>query len=291
MKKFVLLSIYCLLYYCSSAQLTEAQRVGKLNITTENKTGELLATDPLIGGKLYYKAAPISLKKGMGAVFFMQSNAFIPLIFLLTPQGKEFGTPGSRASKEGQEATISFIADSDTSFYVMLTSGQENKTGSFTYGFRILNPDQMIFNKNFNACQKIDYLINHWQLNWELISTTKESDEYKATAHTLAGEGSATITGGYQEKIYTGTDTSSAMAKFHYDKFCGIVEACISPAVWITQAEKKETTGLISTTHYITHFFLKGAKPDEAKKSFKMIRKLQWTVLGNAEVEVLLIFN
>ncbi len=301
MKKIIALLITCLPYCYSSAQLTEAQKVGKINITGDNKSGELLLTDPLIGGKLYFKTSPVTLKKGMGAVFFMESTVFPPLIFLMTPQGATFGTPGSKNIKDGQEAAVSYTADADTSFYVVFASAQENKTGPFTYSYRILNPDQMIFKKDFNACKKIDYLINQWQLYWELIPTTKEfyegddllgPYEYRATDHTLAGVNKAKIMGGYVEKIYTGRDTVSVMAKFNYTKFCDIIEACISPATWNTQIEKKETkTGLVTTTHYITHFFLKGAKPDEAKKSFKIVHKVPWPVSENFEVEVLLIFN
>lgn len=295
------LFILCFCILCCYSLI--AQRVSE-NIAEERKAGELLSTDPLIGGKLHYKAVPFALKKGMGAIFFMQSTAFTPLVFLMTAQGKEFGTPRSNPVKDEQEAIVSFIAAADTSFYIVLTSAQENRTGIFTYGYRLLQPDQMIFKKDFNGCQKIEYLINQWQLNWELIPSTKEfytdnddpldSYEYKATDHTLAGVSKAKIMGEYVEKMYGSRDTSDIMAKFHYSKFSNLAEGCINlkTAIWSTQTEKKETKiGAVTITQNITHFFLKGAKPDEAKKSFKIIHSVPWPIVGNYGVEVLLIFN
>jgi hypothetical protein len=208
MNRSVILCIFSFLICCFEVK---AQSV-KIGIASESQNGELKSTDPL-NGKQHYTGFPVTLKKGMGAIFFIQSKDFAPIVGLssLTEQ-KYFGLPYFKI-KDNKiiESRIAFTAPADTSFYVLLSSVEENKTGAFTYGYYMLDSSQMSFNENFSTCDRLAYLFNHWQLNWELIKVNEQvnfnkngltiSRENNFTKNTFEKGKAATFTKGHYEEI------------------------------------------------------------------------------------------
>ncbi len=145
----------------------------------------MLTTNPKFSDdKHYYKKMPFDLKAGQGIVFFMQCTAFTPLVVLMGKNGINFGT--QRELKTGKdtkakEARVAFIGQTeslpgskwlipaDSSFLVIFTSVEENATGKFSFGFKLIDSAQMNYSEDNSFCDRLNYLINHWQAEWDLM--------------------------------------------------------------------------------------------------------------------------
>src|SRR5438034_886556 len=120
----------------------------RLGVAQQGSKGELASTDP-VNGKQHFKTWPVPLKKGWGVVFFMQSSSFTPFTVLANSEGDFFGEKNLKDIPGGKEARVSFKAPADTSVTVIFSSAEDNKTGSFSFGYRILDSSQMQFNENY----------------------------------------------------------------------------------------------------------------------------------------------
>lgn len=288
-----------LLSLCS---LMAAAQTSVPGIKTGIDSSSLLSTDNRNNNR-YYKELPIQLKKGMGAVFYMESNAFKPyLIFFSTGDGKSFGVPHITKEKNGDRITISFTAPADTSFFLIFSSYEETVTGKFYYGYSILDSAQMAFSNDFTLCQRLHYLLNQWQANWELLPTTtghhidsedpEMSYDYRMTSNTLIRGANTEIDARYKEVLFS-TKEYGANDDF-YKKICKDIMACLDASQWESQSvveEEKisvysnETRGKI-----VTHFYIKGAK-GLPFKSFDVILNIDFTNILLKPYEVHLVFN
>jgi hypothetical protein len=135
MKKSFILSLVSLLVF-----VLQAGAQSDITPTVfENLQGELVLSDPL-SGKRYHKASPISLKKGEAVLFTMKSSAFKPYILFGTNQATMVM---GNLNESGTESKATFHAPADTSFFVIFTSMEENKTGKFSYGYKLLKAEQV----------------------------------------------------------------------------------------------------------------------------------------------------
>lgn len=135
MKKSSILFLITLLIF----DLQTGAQSDKTGTVVENLEGELLLSDPL-NGKQYYKVIPFSMKKGDAVLFKMKSNAFIPHILFATNQA--FIVMG-QINESRTESKVTFLAPADTSFFVVFTSMEENKTGKYSYDYHLLSADQV----------------------------------------------------------------------------------------------------------------------------------------------------
>jgi len=251
----------------------------------------------------HYKQLPITLQKGMGAVFYMESNEFRPYLVFLSPgDGNLIGT--TRVSKEngGDRVTVSFTSTADTSFYILFSTNDPGATGKFTYGYTVLEPDQMMFNTNFTFCQRLNYLINHWQSNWDLLPTTNQfhadtedpelSYNYRSTANSLIIGDAVEIVANYREVVFSTKDFTS-LNNF-YKKICEDITACLDASQWDSQTaiEEVKLSAYSDETRkkIVTHYFLKGAK-GEHLKSFDVLFNPDNSIGLLTPMEVVLVFN
>ena len=261
-------------------------------------SSNLLSTDNKNQNR-YYKELPITLKKGMGAVFNMETNAFKPYLILYSPgDGKSFGVPKITNENNGNRMSISFTAPADTTFYLIFSSNEENVTGKFYYGYSILDASQMTFSNDFSLCQKLGYLITQWQADWDLLPTSVEhhwdtkdpssSYDCRVTNNTLLKGSNTVINSQYKEILFSSKDNLAVME--FYSKICDDIAACLGED-WESKSENIEER--ISSyfeekrSYTVTHFFIKGAK-GQPYKNFEVYRK---QVGLNLLYEVQLVFN
>ena len=254
---------------------------------------QLVSTDP-VNEKHYYKTVPVSMKKDEAVVFVMTSKDFTPISALYTVKGELIKTAELKDStKDGKEAVVSFKAYRDTSFILYLSSTEENKTGNFLYTYKVPSAEQMIFRQDYSFCDRLNYLINHWQLYWEMIGrevnlfsnlliTDDPIDDPPrkiVTTQTLVKGNKADITYGYTEKLYADptdvvlliTDTDKKYANeiktelmSQYNKFCRDILACLDKNIWRVEEEEVHTISKDEATHFI----LKGAAKNQPLKSY-----------------------
>ena len=288
MKKQSLLFLFLLV-----ALLSQSQKV-KLGMDGETSSQLLVSTDP-VNEKHYYKSMPVSMKKDEAVVFVMTSKDFTPILALYTEKSELIKTAELKSStKDGKEAVVSFNAyRGDTSYILYLSSAEENKTGNFLYTYKVPSAEQLVFSQDYSFCDRLNYLINHWQLYWELIGRevnlfsnllitddlTDDIPRKIVTNQTLVPGNKADITYGYTEKLYADptdaalliTDTDKKYANeiktelmLQYHKFCRDILACLDKNMW--NVEKEEAPTIFKDK--ATHFILKGAENDEPHKSF-----------------------
>jgi len=229
----------------------------------------------------YYKELPATLKKGMGAVFYMEATSFKPYLILFSSgDGKSLGTTHVKKINGRDRVVVSFIAPADTNFFLIFSSNEESVTGKFYYGYSILDSTQMTFTNSLSFCQKLGYLFNQWQLNWELLPTWVEhhidaddpemSYDYRSTNNTLL-KGSATeIEYRYTEKLFSSKELEPSIT--FYKKICKDIMACLDSKIWESYSEEKienKTSVFSQKTKHITYFFVKGLKA-EPFNSFKI---------------------
>jgi hypothetical protein len=271
-----ILSLQCCLGFSAMAQIRNPATF------SAEESGELTTTDPVSNG-LHYKQLPMTLKKGMGAVFYMHANTFMPQLALLSPG--DGGAIGRREVKEGatfKESKVIFIAPADTSFIMLFTSDKENTTGKFSYGYYILDSSAMAFNSGYSTCQRLFYLINQWQAEWDLIpsTTARITDEdgiieYRQTNNTLLKASATEIHSNYKETLFTSKDYATTLN--YHKKISDEIKNCLDPSFWTTDDEtvdekmsafSKETQQFI-----IRHFRLKAAPKNSPFSSFKIVLK------------------
>lgn len=264
-------------------------------IAGENVESELLSTDQS-NGKLYYKVIPFALKKGQKALFFIKSTVFKPNIFLSTQTGQLIRS-GS-INEKTKEVQVSFAPSSDTSFLIILTSAEENKTGKFSSGYKVLDSLQTVYKEESSFCERFAYLFNQWQLEWEFIPGTKEmhydddepeaSYEYWAVSNKLINKSSAMIVNDYQEKLYSELIIYNTEADNFYQKTINDIKSCLDLSAWNIETEERDSKGLVANTHFhITHFIAKGSGRNDHLRSFKIVFKSGF-LEGH---EVTLVFN
>ena len=261
-------------------------------------SSNLLSTDNKSQNR-YYKELPITLKKGMGAVFYMEANAFKPYLILYSNgDGKSFGVPKITNENNGNRMSISFTTPAETTFYLIFSSHEENVTGKFYYGYSILDASQMTFSNDFSLCQKLGYLITQWQADWDLLPTSVEhhwdtkdpssSYDCRVTNNTLLKGSNTVINSQYKEILFSSKDNLAVME--FYSKICDNIAACLGED-WESKSENIEER--ISSyfeekrSYTVTHFFIKGAK-GQPYKNFEVYRK---QVGLNLLYEVQLVFN
>ena len=287
MKKQSLLFLFLLIVILSQSQKVKLEMIG------ETTPLQLVSTDP-VNEKHYYKTVPVSMKKDEAVVFVMTSKDFTPISALYTVKSELIKTAVLKGStKDGREAVLSFRAYRDTSFILYLSSTEENKTGNFLYTYKVPSDEQLVFSQDYSFCDRLNYLINHWQLYWEMIGrevnlftnlliTDDPIDDPPrkiVTNQTLVPGNKADITNGYTEKLYADptdvalliTDTDKKYANeiktelmSTYNKFCSDILTCLDKNMW--SVEKEEAPTIFKDK--ATHFILKGAANNEPHKSF-----------------------
>ncbi|MBC7778391.1 MAG: hypothetical protein H7246_23365 [Phycisphaerae bacterium] len=244
----------------------------------ESRESELLQSDPYSDNR-YYKARTFSLKKGQGVLFTMKSTEFKPFIVLAAGVGSS--VPG-KLDESGLVSRIAYIAESDTTFYLVHTSAEENKTGKYSFDYKILEAPQLYFDDNFSNCDRLYYLINQWFMDWELIPqhTEKHADindpkaaliESITTKITYKKFNEAIINNGYEEVLYSAPIDSNGASRQYYDNIRNEITKCLSPGEWVFTSEFKKSNPLYVFDSDITTFILR----EEGKKypCFKIILK------------------
>ncbi len=256
---------------------TSAQSVN-IGARGESKESELLSSDPYSDNR-YYKARTFALKKGQGAVFTMKSTEFKPFIVLAAKAGSSVL---GKLDESGLVSRIAYIAESDTTFYLVHTSAEEDKTGKYSYDYKILEADQLYFNDSFSSCDRLYYFINQWFVDWELIPqyTIKQdnANDPKAPvietiktkiAYLKSNEG--IINNGYEEILYTAPKDSNGVCRQYYDRICSEIKECLNPREWIFESEFKRSNPLFVFDSEITTFTLQ--EGDKKYPCFRIIYK------------------
>lgn len=305
----------CVFLFCASA--IHAQKV-KLGIKGKKNDGELLATDPIFpNNKNHFKNIPFTLKAGQGVVFYMQTMAFSPYLILLSNDGKYFGTQRIKEAENGKETRVSFFAmkklyddanifiPADTAFRVLFTSVEENATGKYSFGYKLLDSAQMEYSEDYSFCDRLHYLINQWQVDWDLIPESAFNPitrPGKITKYTLmpdkTGSSLATGTGvvgasGMDEKAsYYETMFSSSTDKggTFYGKIISDIQKCLGETNWVFETEESQDN-IRNHKRDISYFYMKGAAKDQPHASFKVIWNVPLKPDALFQYEVQLIFN
>ena len=304
MKKLFILCFICLLIF----RKTPIAQYVRLGVMAENGNSELLATDP-VADNHHYRGAPFKMKKGQACLFLMNTKSFKPRIAL----GSSSGMIAPIGGKEtDSSAEITWITPADTSISVYFTSVEDNKIGKFNYGFRLIDSSQLIFKDDYSTCDRLIYLINHWQLNWMLVPTEVKQGvrkffplgayDYYAFKNMLLKSSKSEFTDKYQETLFSvfcnSQDGKKKVTEF-YKKICEDIKACLNKNDWNIEPENEILLGesipsiIISVSSY---FILKGAAKEEHLKSFKIMIKSPYLDLSmesedQKKYEVLLIFN
>ncbi len=256
---------------------THAQSVN-IGATGEARESELVQTDPYSDNR-HYKARTFTIRKGQGVLFTMKSEEFKPFVVLAAAAGSSVL---GKLNEAGTESRISFIADSDTTFYLVHTSAEENKTGKYSFDYKILDAPQMYFDDNFSSCDRLYYLINQWFLDWEAIPqyTFKQANlndpkaplvEAIRTKRTYQKLNEGVINNGYEELLFSMPKDSNEVVRKYYDNICNEIKQCLNPGEWIFESEIKKANPLYVFDSDITTFTLM----DGGKKypCFKIILK------------------
>jgi hypothetical protein len=272
-----------------SSLLTVQAQSARMGVVFESKDGVLRNTDQL-NGKKYIQAWPISLKKGMGICFFMESSSFIPAIYFYSPGNRKyFGNSSTDRTKTTDKVKNIFIAPADSTFYVMLTSVNDGMTGTFHYGYYLLDSSQMRFSSNYSVCERLGYLLNHWLADWNLVPRTYKLEsnddddesyfEYYTTTNTLVKNKTAMISGVYEELVYDNSfetlGKTGNESRGFFKKICDDIRSCLDKNAWTIETEgvlgEESPFDLVARNSVTTYFFAKGASRNQSQKSFKVI--------------------
>ena len=307
-----------------------------LGIKGKKSEGELLTTNPkFLNVSRYYKDMPFDLKAGQGIVFFMQTTAFTPLVVLIGKDGKTFGTQRelkTEKDKKEKEARVAFIAHNrydfdslsfyaaDSSFRVFFTSVEENATGKFTYGYKLIDAAQMTYDSDSAFfCQRLSFLINHWQADWDIIPESTWSSYTPNTSSVTdlcllpamsfktfnrSGNRWGDLSrysddgkGTYSETLYSSPDANDRL-KF-FTKIVGDIKQCLDEKSWVfeegTQHQygdvwenfKYVTKMIVKDAWLVSYFYRRGAIKDQKLASFKIMIGLE----KKDAKDVVLIFN
>lgn len=327
MKKLFILCLF-IISFCFSA--LHAQKVN-LGIKGKKSEGELLTTNPKFSNvSRYYKNIPFDLKAGQGIVFFMQTTAFTPVVLLLGKDGKAFGTQRELKTEKdtkAKEARVAFIAQTeyfpgskmlipaDSSFQVIFTSLEDNATGKFSFGFKLIDSAQMDYSGDNSFCDRLNYLINHWQTEWDLIpesAWTPVAHPGNFTKFTLMPDktGSSLTTGtgwiestitimaekvSYYERMFQ-SSTDKGKGSAFYEQVVNDIKQCLGDKNWVFESgsevkQEQNYNSILNYARHISYFNMKGASKDQPKASFKIIWNAPLKPNEAFPYEVLLIFK
>ena len=312
MKKQFIICFFIFLV-CYSATLSQKAKLGPVS---ENAAGELLATDPA-SNKHYYKSMSFTLKAGQGIVFYMQSNAFTPNILLTDTNGLQTGSYKIAEKGKDNEVTVAVNAfrkvypnyfPVDTTINIYFSSLEENATGKFNYGYIMLDSSQMLYDEKGPLCNRLIYLINHWQAGWCVIPTLRSSFESRgggkrgATLRSLMPNKSDSTIGGhwggfsghkldmnssYDELLFSSeTETGSVF----YQKLIAEVKQCLGDKDWTFKIEVNEDK-ILKEKYTINLFQIKGSAKGEARTQFMLLRVVPEKPGKYDPYEVILLFN
>ena len=274
-----LLPLVCL--FCGLASHSQY----KLGYAGENREGDLEASDP-VNGKQHYQFFPVSMKKGQAALFFMHSDVLKPYVLLATPAGQLIAQ--GDINRQETESQVSMFPDRDTSILLILTSAEENKTGKFNFGYKLLDSSQMIFKESYTICEKLAFLMNQWRLEWKVMPATKEFffdlDErladsnvslyYTAAKYRLMGA-KARLAENYKEILYSEVNDSAGASISLYQKVVKDIKDCLDLDVWMVEEKEQKVfeDGLSSVYYQTTYFYAKGYGKNDHLFSFKIVRE------------------
>ena len=311
-KQFINYLFICLLFYSGAF----AQKA-KLGTVSENVVGELLATDPVNSAEHnYYKAMTFTIKAGEGIVFYIQSTAFTPRIFMLGKNGKQAGTYNNPEKGKGTEATVALNAfrsdypnfyPADTTFSVYFTSAEEKTTGKFNYGYIKLDSAQMIYDENGPLCNRLIYLVNQWQAGWYIIPdfrNQRRPHKFYGTEYGLMPKKPLNLTEtgvvvghfrdylidksySYEETLLESTKDSGTAI---YDKLVADVKQCLGDKDWNFSTDVKEDKELKNKL-FISSFQIKAATKDQPQTILSIKRIVPEKVSEFNKYKVLLNFN
>ena len=295
MKKLFLFCLFLASFFTNNAQLP------KLGIKRVRTEGELLATDPMFtDAKRHYQTKPFDLKAGQGIVFFMQSTAFTPYITLMGKDGKTFGMQRPLKTENCKEARVAFAGikelylnskifdPGDSSFQLVLTSAEDNATGKFTYGFKLIDSAQMIYDHGEHSfCKRLYYLINQWQADWDIIpnsvfdSYLPHSNDHELTdfclfpSKNLFEFKSASLNPDYLDKNCTYNETLfdsswGVEALFFYSDIVDEIKKCLGEKNLVFE-EKTGGGEDIFEERRTSYFYFRGAGKDQKGASFKVV--------------------
>ncbi len=253
----VLVNILLITVLNTQAQTSMTGAVG------EARESELLPSDPYSDNR-YYKARTFSISKGQGVLFTMKSTEFKPYIVLAAAAGSSVL---GKLNEAGTESRISFTASTDTSFYLVHTSAEENKTGKYSFDYKILDAPQMYFEDTFSSCDRLHYLVNQWFLDWELIPqytlTIGDVNDPKAplveairTKRTYQRSNEGVINNGYEELLFSMPNDSNGEVRKYYDNICNEIKQCLNPAEWVIESEFTRANPLYVFDSEMTTFTL-----------------------------------
>lgn len=258
--------VFCCLLLLSM-QRTSAQSayIGAIGETRES---ELNRSDPFSDNR-YYKARKFALKKGQGVLFTMSSTEFKPYIVLSSAAG---ASVMGKLNEAGTQSRITYIAEADTSFFLVHTTGEENKTGKYSFSYKTLDASQLHFDENFSVCDRLYYLINQWFLEWELIPQHTEMHpnpndpggplvETIKTKTTYLKGNEGIINNGYEELLYSMPKDPDGSFRQYYDQVCSEIKECLNPVEWVVETKTERANPLYVFDSEITSFtFQEGNK-------------------------------
>ena len=274
-----------------------------LGVASQNASSELLSTDPITGNQ-HYRGTTFPMKKGQACLIFMSSANFKPRVAIASSSGMIAPVSGKETDSL---AEITWIAPVDTSVVVYFTSVENNKTGKFNYGFRLIDSSQIIFKDDYSTCDRLTYLINHWQMDWMLVPTEIKhgiyktfpyvNSDYYSFKNTLLSTSGSVYIDKYQEKMFSmPEDADQAKEKTieFYKKIRTDIKSCLDNNKWTIETDLIGEFQLSGTTYgdmalpITTNFILKGAVKDQKLQSFKIVMNPPFI---KRPYEVLLIFN
>lgn len=255
--------------------LAQSANLGAVGTSRESE----LTTSDSYSDSRYYEARTFSLKKGQGVLFTMQSSDFKPFIVLAAKAGSSVQ---GKLDGSGLVCRIAYLAESDTTFYLVHTSAEENKTGKFSYDFKILDAPQMYFSEDFSSCDRLYYLINQWFMDFALIpqKTVMVHDLYLPkdslkevikTNVTFQPSNEGIINNGYEEVLFSIPKDSAGVSRQFYDRICSDIKECLNNREWIFESESKKANPLYVFDSEITTFTLQ--EGDKKYPCFRIILK------------------
>lgn len=264
----VLLLIFSI--YTAKAQTGVTPKI-KLGPEMNESTTELSASDDMLYLTKYYKNLKVDLKKGESAVFYMIARDFDPLIYRVSTDFQYWNSGISVPYAENSKiAYVPVKALTDTSYYIFYTSNEAKKTGVFAYGMRKLNPSQLQYNAAANVCDRVNYLINHWQCFWSIIPLASGSDSLQIKTYNCLLPGDSaylTLPFDYQETFYLGNEEK--VARKNYGDIVLNLSVCFNKNILIPESklEKDSITGFLNQQ---TFFTLRDGYAGQTLKSFKI---------------------
>lgn len=268
-----LFSILCFLFYLSRTISLKAQNV-PLGTAQFEQQAVLNYEDEVLDSTHYFKYLQMDIKAGEGIFLYMVARDFVPQIYTMDTMALYWNL--GITEKYGDDAYVSYstiVAQRDTAFIILYSTMYNYNTGAFDYGVRKLSVEQMQYNIEVDFCQRLTYLINHWQCFWKLLPVYTQLEGVKvpeSTNNTLMKGGTGFLNkeelSDYKEIIYSGNDPQ--LAKNQYEYLVAKTTHCLDDQWDIISEVINDEIG--DGVRYITNFTIKGGVVDQQSYSFRI---------------------